>query len=117
MTDHNHSTDDAGLEDLFQLARANPPTLPDGMMARVLAEGEAVQPVARGSRWRALSQVWGGARGAMGLVTATLVGVWIGAAPPMGVPDIAGALMTSDRNVEDNDAPYLTGFGWDFEEG
>lgn len=117
MTDPKDMQHDAMLEDLFEKARAKPPQMPDGLMARVLADAVQVQPDAPFS-WRAIWQAWGGARGASGLVAATLVGVWLGVSHPAMVPDVAGALILSSWEAEvGEDSPYLTGFGWDFEEG
>lgn len=118
MTDQTPQTQDAALEDLFQQTRATPPEVPAALMTKVLADAERLQPVRKGRIWHVLWQAWGGAAGAGGLITATLVGVWLGVAPPAAMPDFAGALVLSDWESDaSEESPYLTGFGWDFEEG
>ena len=98
--------------------------VPEGLMARVLADAQAMTPprpraAARSARapvWRMPSP--GGWRGLGGLVAATCAGFWIGIAPPSAWPD-AGAMILG---VETSTTPYsddseaLSVYGWDIEE-
>ena len=118
MNTVDDDTDDAALEALFDRARAAPPRVPDALMARVLADADAHQPRARRS-WRGWLRAIGGAPALGGLVTAACVGFWIGVAPPSGVPDIAGAVITDQFDTVDYEAAAadVDVFGWDQDEG
>lgn len=106
------------LEGLFQEARAEPPGVSDALMARVLADAEAVQPKAGLRGWRGWVAAFGGLPALGGLVTATCVGFWLGVAPPEGLPDLAAVVLGTDTLAEEAlDAPGLSGFGWDIGEG
>jgi len=82
--------DDRVLEPFFAAARARPPEPGPDLLARVLAEAEAVQAArpaavrdtgaaaAGPSGWRALIGVLGGWGGAGGLLAAGVAGLWIG---------------------------------------
>lgn len=111
-------SDDLLLESLFEEARANPPTVSDALMARIVTEAQAVQPrpARRGiGQWIAAV---GGLPGLGGLVTATCVGFWLGFAPPEAVPDLAGVILGSETYAELDDGEIeVFGFGWDVEEG
>ena len=116
--------DDDALEALFQQARSAPPEVPDGLLARVIADAEAARPPRGSGIWRTLWQSIGGPAGLGGLVTATLVGVWIGVAPPERLPDIAAGLIDgeylsadSTTDVLQDDLSEGLAFGWDIEEG
>lgn len=116
--------DDAALEGLFQRARSAPPEVPAALMARVLADAQEQQPAPVQSIWRTLWHSIGGSAGLSGLVTATLVGVWIGVAPPDQVPDIAAGLIDTDytfaetgTDLTQDDLSDVTAFGWDIGEG
>jgi hypothetical protein len=116
MTDKDHRADDI-LEGLFEQARATPPEVPDALMARVLADAQAVQPTAQSSRWRDWLAVFGGLPALGGLVTATCVGFWIGLAPPAGLPDLGAAVFGVQSASDDGfESIAMTGFGWDIEE-
>jgi len=121
--DEKHISDDA-LEAMFDTARAAPPEMPEGLMARVIADAGAVQPAR--SIWARLFEGplegVGGIPGLGGLVTATCVGVWLGVAPPANVPDLAGQILGVETLLEDewdtvDMTEGLTSFGWDMEEG
>lgn len=106
------------LEALFEKARANPPDVPDALMARVLTDAEAMRPKAQTTGWRGWLASLGGLPALGGLVAATCVGFWLGFAPPAALPDLAGQMLGFDLVLdEDVDAPGLTGFGWDIGEG
>jgi|TARA_R110002012_G_scaffold261274_1_gene443094 hypothetical protein len=117
--------DDDALEDFFAAARANPPRVTADLQARVLADAEALMPKANLLKlpWhRALWQLFGGAAGLSGLATAAAVGIWVGVAPPDGMPDLAGQFVSGTWDVETVDTAEVDteiefgGFGWDMEE-
>jgi len=115
--------DDDALEGLFAAARANPPQVSADLQARVLADAQAHMPKAPRQPWhRALWQILGGAAGLSGLATAAAVGVWIGVAPPEGLPDLAGQIVSNswpDAAIdlgETDTAADWGGYGWDMEE-
>ncbi len=89
MTETNKDVE--ALEAHFKAARARPLAPPDALLARVLADAEAVQatpaPVRTVPRrgWRPVLRAIGGWPAAAGLLAATLAGVWIGASPPEGI--------------------------------
>lgn len=129
MTDKDNTGKDtistADLEDLFAQARAAPPALPEALMARVLADAQAVQPASSAGRaardgLRGWLRRLGGAPGLSGLVAATCVGFWLGVAPPFGVPDLAGSVIGFDVTLDSGSAETslsMLGFGWDTEDG
>lgn len=117
--------DDDALEMMFAQARATPPAVPEALMARVVADAVAAQPR---QGWRAWLAGLGGLPGLGGLVTATCVGFWLGVAPPMGLPDVAGFMLGTEvlgtevlgaEMFDEGDftSPSLNGFGWDVDEG
>lgn len=119
MTDKNQMND-TDLETLFEAARRAPPDVPEALMARVVADAQAVQPAA--PFWTRLTEALGGLPGLGGLVTAGCVGIWLGVSPPAYVPDLAGQVLGFESALDDEfdgdlDAVSLTGFGWDIEEG
>ena len=92
MTDKDDRADDI-LEGLFEQARATPPQAPDALMARVLADAQAVQPTAPSSRWRDWLAVFG------------------------GLPDLGAAVFGAQSASDDGfESIAMTGFGWDIEE-
>lgn len=106
------------LQALFQDARANPPAVPEALMTRILADAEALQPNASAGGWRTWVAALGGLPALGGLVTATCVGFWLGFAPPAVLPDLAQEMLGVELLLDDSfDAPGLSGFGWDIEEG
>jgi hypothetical protein len=117
MTRSDKNTSDTEIETLFAAARSAPPTVPDALMASILADAGQMQPAqpTQGGVFSWLRAL-GGGPGVGGLVFATCVGFWIGVAPPANLPDLAGQLLNlqSSTDIDDSD---LTGFGWDIEEG
>lgn len=104
------------LDDLFATARANPAPVPRALLDRVEAEALAQQPrPALHTGWRGWLAALGGAPGVGGLITATCVGVWIGAAPPAPLPDMGGLVLGFETGAVTDDG--LGSFGWDSEEG
>ncbi|MEO1779805.1 MAG: dihydroorotate dehydrogenase [Pseudomonadota bacterium] len=79
--------DDKEFEAFFDAARRTAPQPSADLVARILAEAEAAQPKAaptpeRPPWWRSLLEGLGGAPAIGGLLTATVAGLWIGAAQP-----------------------------------
>jgi hypothetical protein len=119
MTMTDDRVNDTELEALFQEARAMPPQMPEELMARVLADAEALQPAPRAVRggWRAWIAALGGLPGMGGLVTASCLGFWLGVAPPTGLPDLAGTVLGVESTYEEDiGGGTYSAFGWDIEE-
>lgn len=106
--------DNFDLEATFDAARAGPPQMPDGLLARIVADAEAVQPQV--PLWRRLMAAVGGPAGLGGLVTATVAGFWLGVAPPHDNVDPL-VLIGVIELAADDDMTDLLGFGWYSEEG
>ncbi|MCR9110553.1 hypothetical protein [Marivita sp. XM-24bin2] len=69
------------LESAFADARQAPPSLPDGLMARVMADAEAHVPVSEVQPlWRQVVGTLGGWPAIGGLAVTACVGVWAGGA-------------------------------------
>lgn len=114
-------TDDIGgnteLESLFEAARAAPPQMPEGLMAQVLVDAEALQPRPERWGWQAWFGALGGLPGMGGLITASCLGFWLGVAPPSGLPDLAGTVLGVESTIDEGiGGETLTAFGWDIEE-
>ncbi len=123
MTTQN-DPDMTQVEALLRQARAQKPEVPDALMARVLADAEAVQPKAgaqpvasRASPWEQLRAALGGWQGMGGLAAATCAGFWIGVNPPAGLPDAGAFLLGVQSEQVVSESAAVTGFGWDLEEG
>jgi len=109
------------LDACFKAARAAPLEPSDALLARVLADAEAVQsdmqhpcahaPRARGSRLLQAVRALGGWPAMGGLAAATVAGIWIGFSPPEQVEAYFSA----------PDAAYIVdlapGAGFDLAEG
>ena len=108
---------DMAMKDLFAQARRTPAPVPEGLMTRVMADAQALQPRAKSAGWRGWLVAIGGLPALSGLVTATCVGFWLGVAPPDGLPDLAGQVLGQQSSVELEVSTDMTGFGWDIEEG
>lgn len=102
----------ADLEDLFACARQARPALPSDLQATILADahmmqrdqsmvtpgtGSATDPSTRPQRlWRQFTAAIGGWPALGGLAAASLVGLWLGLAPPVFLPDpVAGLAAAS----------------------
>lgn len=80
MTQSKPPFDDP-LEAAFATARQAPPQLPDGLLARVVADAEAQMPRPdRPSLWRQIFGALGGWPAMAGLAMTACVGVWAGGA-------------------------------------
>lgn len=85
---------DDDLEALFAEARGLRPVPADDLMARLLADGLREMPRPAASvparpGWRDWVRALGGWPTIGGLAAASVVGVWIGAAPPDGLSTLA----------------------------
>lgn len=118
------SEDAFDLDAVLDVARNAPPQMPVGLGARILADAEAnLPPVPLLQR---LMAAIGGTAGIGGLVTATVMGFWIGVAPPEAIGDplafVGAGTFSQDAETDlDTDVDEaligLGGFGWDSEEG
>lgn len=91
MTDEPPESDrrrlDEELELWFAAARADAPVPSDALLARVLADAEALRPHRPAERqptggWAEVWRTLGGWPTAAGLAAAGVAGLWIGTAPP-----------------------------------
>jgi hypothetical protein len=102
------------LETAFDAARVAPPRMPDALAARIIADGERLQPST--PLWQRLMAAVGGPAGLGGLVTATVAGFWFGVALPVEQVNplvLLGAVeLTADEDLTD-----LMGVGWFSDEG
>ncbi|WP_333712461.1 hypothetical protein [Yoonia sp.] len=89
------------LEDLFARAQGDRATPQDDLVARVLADADAVQaglatqtarPAPPGL-WSRMLVALGGWPAVSGLAAATVAGVWIGVAPPAPVADVTADIL------------------------
>lgn len=89
MTDK--TPDGSGIEIYFKAARAVPEPAPSALMARILADAEAVQASRRTLAPRRaglgeyLYRLLGGWPAMAGLATAAVAGLWLGASLPTGL--------------------------------
>lgn len=99
MADKEFENND--LTVFFDAAKDLPLTPPNALMARVLEDAIAAQPVAvsprarplLARRWREFTRAVGGWPAMAGLATATVAGVWLGVAPPAVLPDATNAYL------------------------
>ena len=122
MKKQDKDADARALDAVLKAAQEAPPTVPEALMTRVLADAEAAQrrtrpPLPAPGLWAHASDLLGGWKGMGGLAAATCAGVWIGWSPPAAVPD-AGALIIGLLSAEETrTTAELTGFGWDLDGG
>lgn len=103
-------SEDKDLEPFLAAARRGRPQVSDDLMARVLADAYAAQPVTakearaplavpvpvpRRDLWAALAGAFGGSGALAGLGTAAVAGVWLGYADPPGLDWLTGTLVPS----------------------
>lgn len=106
--------DSFDLEAAFEAARADPPQMSAALLARIEADAlEHQRPV---PLWRRLLGALGGPAGVGGLVTATVMGFWVGFAPPADQLDPL-VLIGAVEQVADDDFADMSGFGWYSDEG
>ncbi|MEM0947746.1 MAG: hypothetical protein AAGK37_10095 [Pseudomonadota bacterium] len=98
-------TDPDPLDDFFDAARDAPRRMPDSLLMRIAADAEReVSPPSKRSRHRmGVLALLGGWPALGGLATATLAGVWIGVANPLGVDPLglvgAGDVASAELSV------------------
>jgi hypothetical protein len=108
------SEDDKLLESFFEAARADKAQIPHTLEARILADAAALVPVvARQTSapgWRRLiDEMFMGWYGLGGLAAASAAGIWLGFAPPSGLPDAGAVLLGQyDGTVDLFDGSGLT---------
>lgn len=110
MTQNN----DQDLEAAFAAARAAPPQMPPGLMARISLDAAANQRSV--PLWRRVMVALGGPVAMAGLVTATVAGFWLGVAPPQATVDPLVLIGAVDLEAEDEMADVLYA-GWYSDEG
>ena len=122
---------DSDLDAFFAAAKTEAPRVSDDLMARVMADAMAEMPraaepaaevvppaPARTSGWLSgVLDVIGGWPAAGGLLTAGLVGVWIGVSPPVPLQELdvafLGGVLVASNDV--SEWPSLAdAFGEDF---
>lgn len=105
MTETRPQTDDL-LEPYFKAARAARPVPDETLMARVIGDGQRLQPapepaVLPDPGWlgqiRAALGGWGGLSG---LATACATGIWLGFAPPAEWPDPVELMVSELTGLE-----------------
>jgi hypothetical protein len=93
------------LDDLFAQARGTSPVPSDALMARVIADADAIQPravaapVARPGLMMRMLDAIGGWPAVSGLAMATVAGIWVGVAPPASVQDVTAAMMGDEVSI------------------
>ena len=96
---------DDRLDDLFTQARATTPVPSNDLMARVLADADAMQPQkpagasAPMGLWARMLDAVGGWPAMGGLAAATVAGIWVGVAPPASVEDLTASLIGDEVSV------------------
>jgi hypothetical protein len=96
------SAADAGLDAFFAAARSEA-ALSEDLAARMLRDADGIRrsrASVRIGRLAQLREMLGGWYGLGGLAAACAAGVWLGLAPPQGVPD-AAALFQAQEDVTD----------------
>jgi len=99
-----------GLDAFFDASRRDVPPMPAELGDRMLADAFAVQadlsgravrrPSAANGFWTQLSDLLGGWYGMGGLAAACAAGVWLGFAPPPGIPDPVGLLIQAETATD-----------------
>ena len=100
---------DSGIDTFFESARKTAPAFSRDLNSRILSDAQSVQAgfsrVARLDNrptgiLRQLSDILGGWYGWGGLATACATGIWLGFAPPAGLPDLTGLTVQSDATAD-----------------
>lgn len=97
-------SDDDFLDDLFDMAQAHVPDVPDHLMAQVLHDAQAVRQaqdtVPAASLFAGFFDMIGGWPSVGGLAVAGVAGLWLGISPPAAVSswtaDLFGTPVTVD---------------------
>lgn len=123
MADQNNGPElaDEALESLFAQARVQPPQPTADLQARILEDAMDVQaalaaapvvaPEPEAGLMQRIAALFGGWPALGGMVTASLLGIWIGAAPPAFLPDAASLLNQGAQNVDVFDS-YEMAVAW-----
>ena len=99
---------DSDLDDLFGQAR-QPVAVPAALMARVLSDADALQPVTAtrprqigvlAGPWQGFWTAIGGFGGLAGLSTAAMAGLWIGFAQPTALVAVTDTFLPMDVVAE-----------------
>lgn len=106
------------LSALLDMAAAQQPVPPDDLMARVLADAQALQPapvavapsVPARRGWESFVEMIGGWPGIGGLATAGVAGLWIGFAPPVSLETLAAEILGTTEVIN------LLGTSFDLQE-
>lgn len=107
--------DDLFLEQFFEAARSDSASPSDGLMARVLADAEAVQdelqpgadtPALQPGVWAGLVAALGGWPAMAGLATATVAGLWFGAASPDLLDGVIGLGLSTEQSFDLGDIGF-----------
>lgn len=121
MTDDTklNASDKAMLDAFFADAADQRPDPSPDLMARILADAEAVQTAALAppaappgaqepgffaTLWAGL----GGGAGLTGLITATLAGLWIGLSPPQVVDSVTASVLGTSDLLDGDGLPTLS---------
>lgn len=94
------------LDNLFAEMRDDMLTPSDDLMARVLADADALQPDAPAfvpaepkSSWAGFMELIGGWPALSGVAAAGVAGLWLGVAPPASVEQIASDVLGTTESV------------------
>ena len=97
-------SDDDFLDDLFDAARAQVPTVPDDLMARVLNDAHFAQTAptraATSSLLAGILDMIGGWPSVGGLAMAGVAGLWFGVAPPAALSTWTAELIGTPVTVD-----------------
>lgn len=105
-----NKTEDLDLDLFFDAARKDSLQPDSSLMARVLADADALQPEAPGlpvaaratvrpvSALRQFLSAIGGWSGMVGLTTATMAGLWIGISPPTSLQSVSSYWQTTTED-------------------
>lgn len=105
------------LDDLFARTRGIEPVPSNDLMARVIADADAVQPAqalapaAGAGLWARMLDAIGGWPAVSGLAAATVAGIWVGVAPPSGVEDLTAAMIGDEVSISLFSADLMLGGG------
>lgn len=111
MTDPEMTAVDAALDEAARVT----PAVPDDLMAAVLRDAAGLQPAVaapqvRLSLWESLMDLVGGWPAMGGLAAAGVAGVWLGAAPPIGLETAAADLFGATEAIDLFGTDILAGF-------
>jgi hypothetical protein len=113
-------TEDTDLDALFAKAASAPATLSDALMARILADADAMQPVAAHPAldaappmgwFQTLADWFGGGMSLAGMSMAALTGLYLGVAQPLPVATLT-ELVTGSVALDSLELLPSTGTLW-----